>query len=390
MQKLITRIIVQISFKNFKLFYLYTKEYGIKFTLHLLVSFLAEKEIIPDFIYNYFQNTSYRKWILTNEPTIDELLKQKEACKLFNMQPKFSVIVATYNTAEIMLKQMIESVMDQTYSNWELCIADGSFSGNGIEDILNEYSRLDSRIRKTRLPSNYGIAGNSNKALGMASGEYVVLMDHDDTIAPFALFEAAKLINNDGKLDFIYSDEDKLSNDGSKRFAPFFKPDWGPSPDTLLSYNYFGHLSIIKRSLFKKTELWFDENYEGSQDYNLYLKIIEKTNRIGHISKILYHWRSHPSSAASSGSAKPYAIISGQKAIHDFMKRQGFECSVEILDDVGRYKIENKIQGEPFVSIIIPTKDNVIVLKKCINSILQKTTYNHYEIIIVNNQSQEL
>jgi len=326
---------------------------------------------------------SYNRWIIKNEPRIKELDLQKIESLSFKYRPKISVIMPVWNSEKSWLESAIESVIQQTYDNWELCIADGASTKPSVKEILDLYEN-DSRIKIRYLRQNEGIAGNSNQALFMATGEFVALLDHDDELAPFAFYEIIKVLNYNPSLDFIYSDEDKLSE--KRRVEPFFKPDW--SPDFLLSCMYIGHLGIYRKNVVDAIG-GFRSGYDGSQDHDLVLRFIEKTQKIYHIPKILYHWRMVPGSAASNTDAKPYAYIAGKKALTDYMLRN--RISGEVLDGswLGLYRLHRQIIGNPLVSIIIPSKDKAEVLKSCLESIFTKTDYPNYEIIIVDNQSHE-
>ena len=330
----------------------------------------------------------YKIYILKNEPKRKELDMMNGECKKFRHKPKISIIMPVWNTEEKWLRMAIESVFSQVYDNWELCITDGGSTMPHVKKILKEYAKKDKRIKVKFLPENKGIAGNSNEALKLATGEFVVLLDHDDELALFALYEVVKVLNESRNIDFIYSDEDKIDEKG-KRKDPFFKPDW--CPHMFLSCNYPIHITVIRKSLIDKVG-GFREGYDGSQDYDLFLRVTEliDENRIAHIPKILYHWRTIPSSAASSNEAKPYAYVAAKKALKDAMKRRSIEIE-DIVDGLwrGSYRIKYRIKGTPKVSIIIPTKDKVNTLKTCIESILEKTDYKNYEIVIVDNQSEE-
>ncbi|MEZ0537117.1 glycosyltransferase [Caldicellulosiruptoraceae bacterium PP1] len=334
------------------------------------------------YIKKFFDNIC-EAWIDKNEPKEKDLITQRNT--KFMIEPKISIVVPTYNTPKEFLVDMIESVLDQTYKNWELCIADGG-SKNNTRDILKEYALRDSRIKVKLLEGNKGIAGNSNEALSLATGEYIALLDHDDLLPPFALFEVVKVINEKPNVDFIYSDEDKITEDGKKRFDPHFKPDW--SPFTLRSYNYITHLSVVKTSLIKKIG-GFREGYDGSQDYDLILRATEISKEIFHVPKILYHWRISNNSTALKPETKLYAYESAKKALSDHLERLDINGYVENGPVYGRYNIRYKYEKEPFVSIIIPNKDNIKYLEPCINSIINLTTYKNYEIIICENNSNE-
>lgn len=324
----------------------------------------------------------YNVWIEKNEPDMGQLEIQKTT--KFDYVPKISVIVPVLNTPKIFLNDMIESVICQTYAHWELCIADGASKEPYIRDLLEMFLRREPRIKVKFLSENKGISGNSNEALSLASGEFVVFLDHDDTLSPFALFEIVKVVNENPETDFIYSDEDKISEDGTRRFEPHFKPDW--SPDTLRSCNYITHLTVIRSDLLEKTG-WFRPGYDGSQDYDIILRATEQAKNIVHIPKILYHWRISKNSTAGNSSAKLYAYESAKKALGDHLSRIGLEGDVQDGHLFGTYRISYVTTSRPNISIIIPNKDNAAILKKCVNSILSKSSYTNYEIIIVENNS---
>jgi len=346
------------------------------------------RSFTKSFVYYLKSKGQYKRWIEANEPHDAELRAISSRCGNFDYMPKISIIMPTWNTGELYLREAIESVLAQTYDNWELCIADGGSTVSWIRGILEDYARMDSRVKVVFLKQNCGIAANSNRALTLANGEFVGFLDHDDTIAPFTFYEIIRILNKKQELDFIYSDEDKIDKDGN-RSNPFFKPDW--SPDMFLSCNYPIHISILRKKLLDDLR-GFKDGYNGSQDYDLLLRaseVIEETN-IAHIPKILYHWRTISTSTANSCRAKPYAYEAAKKALADAMYRRGIEFD-EIIDGLwqGSYRIKYKILGDPRVSIIIPTKDKKDLLKRCIDSIFTKTTYENYEIVLVDNQSKE-
>ncbi len=327
---------------------------------------------------------SYHRWILKNEPSLNALELQKQTSLSFNYRPKISIVMPVWNSEMVWLGSAIESVIRQTYDNWELCIADGASTNPSVREVLDQYFQ-DTRIKIKYLSQNLGISGNSNAALSLAVGEFVAFLDHDDELAPFALFELVKRLNEKPDLDFIYSDEDKIT-DGKRRVDPFFKPDW--SPDFLLSTMYTCHLSTYRKKIIDEI-VSFRLGYDGSQDYDLVLRFVENTTRIDHIPKILYHWRMVLGSAANDVNAKPYAYLAGKKALTDYMQRNGILG--EVLDGAwpGLYRVRRQITGNPLVSIIIPSKDKPDILKTCIESVLNKTDYPNYEIIIVDNQSSD-
>ncbi len=328
----------------------------------------------------------YEQWILKNEPDPAGLKAMAIESRSWNYRPMISIITPVFNTREYDLVQCIESVLGQTYDNWELCLADGMSDRPYVIRVIERYAAKDKRIKTAFLPMNLGIAGNSNEAVNIATGDYMALLDHDDMLAPFALHEVVRLLNEDPGLDFIYSDEDKVTEKGERRYEPFFKPDW--SPDTFLSYNYICHFSVIRMSLVEKVE-GFRVGFEGSQDYDLFLRVVQKTNKIRRIPKILYHWRAVSGSAASELTAKPYAMDSAKRAIKDHLNVQGVDA--EVIDGLfpTSYRVKYRIKPDQKVSIIIPTRDKVHLLKQCVTSILEKTDYDNYEIVIVDNQSQE-
>jgi glycosyltransferase involved in cell wall biosynthesis len=329
----------------------------------------------------------YEIWIQRNEPTKEKMEAYKKESRCFNYRPKISIVTPVWNIEEKLLRAAIESAINQVYDNWELCVADGGSTKPHVEKVLKEYAEKDSRIKVKFLSENKGIAVNSNEALSLATGEFVTFLDHDDELAPFALYEVVKLLDDNAELDFIYSDEDKITTKGIRK-DPFFKPNW--SPDMFLSHNYLCHLSVIRKDLVAIVG-GFREGYDGSQDYDLFLRVIELIDekRIAHIPTILYHWRLVLGSAAELVSAKPYALVAAKKALDDALARRGIEGEVSDGLFTSSYRVRYKIIGSPKVSIIIPTKDKVDTLKTCIESIIEKTDYKNYEIVIVDNQSKE-
>ncbi|MFC1979663.1 glycosyltransferase, partial [Chloroflexota bacterium] len=327
----------------------------------------------------------YQKWIAQNEPEAEGLERQKEESLSFHYRPKISIITPVWNPEPKWLKSAIQSVLNQTYNNWELCLADGNSRKPHVKQILKEYAKRDSRIKVKLLPENRGISGNSNKALSLATGEFVGVLDHDDELAPCALFECVKLLNEKPEVDFMYSDNDKITAKGT-RFEPYFKPDW--SLDMFLSSMYTLHLGIYRKNIIDNIG-GFRAPYDSAQDWDLVLRFIEKSDKIYHIPEVLYHWRSHPGSIAAALESKQRAVDAGREVISDYLVRNNI--SGEVVDGawLGSYRVRRKIIGNPLVSIVIPTRDRVDILKQCINSVLQKTEYDNYEILIVDNQSVE-
>lgn len=315
----------------------------------------------------------------------EELKKQKET--KFGKDIKFSIIVPLYNTPKSFLKEMIESVKAQTYSNWELCLADGSDeSHNYVEKICRKYSNKDKRIKYKKLKENLGISDNTNACIELATGDYIALFDHDDILHSSALFENAKIINEQ-KADFIYTDEAVFEGKLNNIVLIHFKPDF--AIDYVRANNYICHFTVFKKDLLDEVGL-FKKEFNGSQDHDMILRLTEKAQNIVHIPKVLYYWRRHKDSVASESSAKPYAAEAGIKAVKEHLNRCSLKADVEsTLVCPTIYRLKYEIQGTPLVSIIIPNKDHIKDLNKCINSIIYKSTYKNFEIIIIENNSTE-
>lgn len=324
----------------------------------------------------------YQNWIKLNEPTEQELEEQRNT--KFEKEPKISIIIPMYNTPVKFFEELVNSLIEQTYSNWELCLADGSLEKN--KELEPVYEK-DSRIKYKFLGENKGISENTNEALALATGDYIALLDHDDLLPKFSLFEIVKCINKHPEVEFIYSDEDKFEKVGGKRYDPYFKSDF--APDTLRANNYICHFSVFRKDLMDKLE-GFRSEFDGAQDFDIILRMSEEAKQIIHIPKILYHWRVHElSTAKSGGTAKPYAYEAGIKAIESHISRIGLKGTVKHGNTLGTYKIDYEVIGEPKVSIIIPNKDYISTLKVCLKSLNKLTTYKNYEIIIVENNSEE-
>lgn len=322
----------------------------------------------------------YLQWIQNNEK-----LEKTEENLSYN--PLISIVMPTYNTDPKWLRKAIDSVLNQSYKNWELCIADDASTLVSTVELLKKYENQDKRIQVIYRKKNGHIAKASNSALSLAEGEYVTFLDHDDELASFAFYEMIKAINHNRNLKLIYSDEDKIDEKG-KRFNPHFKSSW--NPDMFFSQNYISHLTIIKKEVIDKTKK-FRVAYEGSQDYDLFLQCLKflNANEIAHVSKILYHWRAIDGSTAKDSTEKSYTTNAGIKALRDYFKdKPTVSVKRGFLDNT--YKVSYKRSNNPFVSIIIPTKDNYSLLKICIESIFKKTEYKYYEIIIVDNQTTQV
>jgi GT2 family glycosyltransferase len=326
----------------------------------------------------------YNKWINENEPTLEELAIQRE--EIFIAMPKISVIVPIYDTPRSVLHATIQSVLEQTYSNWELCLVDGFSKASHIRGMLEQYADEDDRILVRFLNCNKGIVGNSNEALSIATGEFVALLDHDDLLSPFALYEIVRAINKNPDVDFIYSDEDKISENGDLRFDPHFKPSW--SPDMLRSYNYITHLAAMRKTVVERVG-GFRDGFDGSQDYDLFLRITEETKRIVHIPKILYHWRAIRTSVAGEPGAKSYAYEAAKRALESHLEREGIDGVVDYGESLGSYRINYKLASFPRISIVVPAEDYTGELSRCLESLLRITGYADYEVLIVTNSISE-
>jgi GT2 family glycosyltransferase len=298
-----------------------------------------------------------------------------------------SVVVPSYNTPDKYLKPLIESFINQTYLNWQLVLVDAS-DNKTRSDAIKQAAGIDERIKYKRLSSNLGIALNTNEGISIADGEYVGFTDHDDTLSPFALQEVVKVIKLYPETDLIYSDEDKLSDDGKTRQLPLFKPDW--SPDLLLGVNYITHFVVARKKIISEIK-GLRKGFDGAQDFDFLLRFTEKTDKIKHIPKILYHWRLAEGSTAKNVGEKNYADDAGQRALKDAVKRRGMKADViEIKDRPTNYRLKYSIpNNQPLVSIIIPFKDKADLLKQCVGSILDKSTYKNFEVILLSNNSLE-
>ena len=354
--------------------FLYLKHFGPREFMNHLFERL-EPEDVP-----------YDGGFRAHSPSREELEKQRRA--RIKEGPFFSLVVPAYCTRERFLREMIDSVVSQTYENWELCIADASDRDpapgeQSVARIVSSY-RDDRRIRYKKLEKNEGISQNSNEAMKMARGEYIALVDHDDLIAPQALYRLAQFIAKTGA-DVLYTDEDKITEDNSKHFQPHFKPDF--NPDLLRSNNYITHLLVVRKSLVEEVG-GFRPEFDGAQDYDLIFRLTEKAEKIGHVPEVLYHWRTSESSTADNPMSKTYAYEAGKRAIEEHLERSGIAGTVEILPDFGFYRVHYPVQGNPLVSIIIPNKDSAAMLRSCIESVCE-SSYTNFEIIVVENGSTE-
>lgn len=359
--------------KGFK----YLKHYGPKaFWARLLDR--MEPEEVP-----------YGPWFEHFKASEEELQKQRKQEKKFSYRPLISIVVPTFQTPEQYLAEMLESVYHQSYSNWQLCIADASLSEevkSFVEKFIQE--RRETRIIYKHLEENLGIAENTNAGLEMATGEWIGLLDHDDLLAPEALFEMVSKMNQDSEFEVIYSDEDKITEEKKGEWVhsqPHFKPDF--SIDLLRSNNYITHFLCVKRNVLEQIG-GFRREFDGAQDYDFILRCTEVAKKVGHVSKVLYHWRVHSSSTSDNPMSKKYAYDAGQRAIEEHLKRMGQQGTVTQRKFFGFYQVRYQVQGYPLVSILIPNKDHANTLKRCIDSI-EKSSYQNYEVIIIENNSVE-
>lgn len=332
---------------------------------------------------------SYENWVYRFDTfTATDIEKMRAEAAALAGRPKIAVLMPVYNTPEPLLREAIESVLQQVYHEWELCIADDASTQPHVRAVLEEYRQRDPRIKVAYRPQNGHISRASNAALELVEAEWTALLDHDDVLRPHALLEVAKEIEAHPDAGLIYSDEDKLSAEG-RRYDGFFKPDF--SMEMFRSHNYLNHLTVHRTSLVRAVGGW-RAGYEGSQDYDLNLRIVERLEpaRIRHIPKILYHWRAVEGSTAASGSHKNYAYDAGLRALQDHVARTGLAASAEQAGPLPFYRLRHALgEPKPKVSLIIPTRDRVDLLKNCVDSILRKTTYQNYEIIVMDNDSAE-
>lgn len=354
----------------------YLRHYGAKAFLNRLRDKL-EPEDVP-----------YGPWFEKYKAGTEELARQAKQEGRLLSRPLISIVVPCYQTPEKYLMEMMDSVRAQSYGNWQLCLADATPSeevGKVVEAYCHE--RQETRICYKRLEENKGIAGNTNAGIGLASGEWIALLDHDDLLAPEALYEIAQMINREPGAELIYSDEDQVeeTKQGLRHKNPHFKPDF--SPDLLRSNNYITHLLCVKQELVQRAG-GMRREFDGAQDYDFILRCTELAEKVVHVPKILYHWRVHESSTADNPLSKLYAYDAGQRALQEHLQRMGQEGEVSRLVHFGFYRIKYPVSGQPLVSILIPNKDQAATLRRCMESI-QKSTWANYEIIIIENNSQE-
>lgn len=324
------------------------------------------------------RNRQNRRFYAMNHVTPEQLADQRKV--LFQHSPQISLLVPLFNTPEVFLRELIESVQNQSYANWQLCFADGSTQpGNAVEQLVMTYARADKRLSYVRLRENRGISGNTNACLGLATGAYIGLFDHDDLLAPNALFEVVAAINRTGA-DFLYTDELCFEKTPDKVTHIHFKPDF--AIDNLRSNNYICHFSIFTKALIDNVGE-FDDRFNGSQDYDIILRLTEQANKIHHIAQVLYYWRVHSASVASDLSAKPYAITAARNALQSHLDRVGIKGSVQDSIMLSTYKINYEIDGQPLISILIQNSGPADSVKRCVDSIRERSTYSNFEIVVI-------
>ena len=325
----------------------------------------------------------YEQWILKHRPDKKTLRKQKKT--VFQKKPLISIVIPLYQTPEPYLRELIDSVKAQSYENWQLCLADGS-PDDRLKGFLDRNYGKENRIVYRKLEQNGGISANTNEAVALATGEYLMLCDHDDTLEPDALYEITKAINEKDAPDVLYTDEDKVSMDGKHYFDPNFKPDYNLF--RLRENNYICHIFVVKKALTDRVGLLRTE-FDGAQDYDFIFRCCEEADKVVHIPKVLYHWRCHMDSTAADPESKAYAYQAGRRAIKEHYQRMGIDASVEMTERPGWYRSYVKIQDNPKISIIIPNKDHIDDLELCLFSLTKRSTYKNYEILIVENNSEK-
>ena len=331
-------------------------------------------------------DAQYQRWLARhpmNDTRRDEIRRDVER---FPFQPVVSVVMPVYDADEPWLTMAIESLIAQLYPRWELCLVDDASTRPHVRPLLEGVAARDARIRLRLLETNEGISGASNHGLALATGEFVGFVDHDDALTEDALYEVVKRLNADPATDFLYTDSD-IRDPRGRRVRPFFKPDW--SPDLFDSMNYITHFAVFRRSLVEEVGA-LRKGFEGSQDYDLMLRVAERTSRIAHVALPLYSWGEAPTSVVADPEAKPYAHEAGRRALQESLERRGIVG--EVVDGLGaphRYRVKRTILGRPLVSLVIPTRDNWRLLDKCLTSLEQRTAYRPLEVLVVDNQSAE-
>ena len=365
-----TRMLKKLSPYTIQKGFRYLKHYGPKeFWIRLHERF--EPEEVP-----------YGPWYQAYVPDQETLEAQKK--HKFDYRPLISIAVPAYQTPVEFLKQMIESLISQTYPEWELCIANASPDNEEMQRVLADYSAKDSRVRFCNLKENLGIAENTNRAFSMAKGEFMGLLDHDDLLAPNALYEIVQALQDHPQADALYTDEDKVTTELDEHFQPHLKPDF--NLDLLRSNNYICHFFVVRRSIVEKAG-GFRKEFDGAQGYDFIFRCTENAREVLHVPEILYHWRTHKASTADNPASKMYAFEAGKRAIEANLERTETKGVVSHTQDLGFYRVKYPVQGKPLVSVIIPNKDEKETLQTCMEMLNSNTSYQNFEIIIIENNS---
>lgn len=365
-----TRMLKKLSPYTIQKGFRYLKHYGPKeFWIRLHERF--EPEEVP-----------YGPWYQAYVPDQETLEAQKK--HKFDYRPLISIAVPAYQTPVEFLKQMIESLISQTYPEWELCIANASPDNEEMQRVLADYSAKDSRVRFCNLKENLGIAENTNRAFSMAKGEFMGLLDHDDLLAPNALYEIVQALQDHPQADALYTDEDKVTTELDEHFQPHLKSDF--NLDLLRSNNYICHFFVVRRSIVEKAG-GFRKEFDGAQDYDFIFRCTENAREVLHVPEILYHWRTHKASTADNPASKMYAFEAGKRAIEANLERTETKGVVSHTQDLGFYRVKYPVQGKPLVSVIIPNKDEKETLQTCMEMLNSNTSYQNFEIIIIENNS---
>ena len=365
-----TRMLKKLSPYTIQKGFRYLKHYGPKeFWIRLHERF--EPEEVP-----------YGPWYEAYVPDEETLEKQRK--HKFPYSPLISIAVPAYQTPVEFLREMIESLIAQTYTEWELCIANASPDNEEMQRVLADYSAKDPRVRFCNLKENLGIAENTNRAFAMAKGEFMGLLDHDDLLASNALYEIVQALQDHPRADALYTDEDKVTTELDEHFQPHLKPDF--NLDLLRSNNYICHFFVVRRSIVEKTG-GFRKEFDGAQDYDFIFRCTENAREVLHVPEILYHWRTHKASTADNPASKMYAFEAGKRAIEANLERTGTKGEVSHTQDLGFYRVKYPVQGQPLISVIIPNKDEKETLQTCMEMLNKNTSYQNFEIIIIENNS---
>jgi len=327
-------------------------------------------------------HAEYQAWLAHHATRPGDLAAAAADVALYALRPKISLVVPVYNTPAALLEAMIDSVRAQVYDNWDLCLANDASTAEHIGPLLARLAAEEPRVKVVSLPENRGISVASNAALALATGDFVGLLDSDDLLAPLALYEVVRLLNEQPDTDLIYTDEDKVTETGRFRFDPFFKPDW--SPDLLFSGNYINHFGVYRRALLEEIG-GFRPEFEGSQDYDLVLRFTERTSRIRHIPKVLYTWRVLAGSGASTETAKPHTLDAARRALAAALERRHLPGQVEPGLATGRWRVRYDLAEQADVTLLIPTGGKLQYLEPCLESVLSRSSYPHFEILVIDN-----